>query len=461
MPMSSVHKTRPKTSRKRHHAQDITPMADTPTNDGIAAMNATTRALAAVTAIAMASACSLMAAAPARAQRQQGEGANAPQKLECLAPRPDWQEPASPDKLRARTSFALSLLAGSSQDAASPLVQVSPFGAAQVLLALDYGADAEMRKAIAKVLGAGPKQGLEAMRADARVLNVLAREKAARLATADALFLDQSLKIKPGLAERVQGETATQVRTVEFGDPAAVDAVNDWAREATGGRIASILEPGEKLSLAAINAFAFADCWKHPFDPARTAPIQFRRADGQEEATPAMTSAQLQLPFANQGDWFAVELPYADERFAMTLVTNTRSPLTQKTLKDALAIAAAPMEPTSIVLQLPKFRASAGADLLGAMSRLGLGDHRRLPGFGADVALSAVRQKTMLIVDEQGTQAAAVTAGVATRSAPMPPVRLSFAQPFAFLLRHKPTGVVLLAGLYQRPEGAGEGKERQ
>jgi len=65
--------------------------------------------------------------------------------------------------------------------------------------------------------------------------------------------------------------------------------------------------------------------------------------------------------------------------------------------------------------------------------------------------IDQVLQKTFIRVDEEGTEAAAVTAVIMTDSAP-PSIRAD--RPFLFVIRERLSGTVLFAGVVvEAPEG--------
>ena len=74
-------------------------------------------------------------------------------------------------------------------------------------------------------------------------------------------------------------------------------------------------------------------------------------------------------------------------------------------------------------------------------------DFRRLtPGGG--VWLDVVKQKSFVKVDEEGTEAAAVTGGIMVTSMP-PEIRLD--RPFVFALRERFSGTILFMGVVNDP----------
>ncbi|XP_042370910.1 serpin B6-like [Plectropomus leopardus] len=69
-----------------------------------------------------------------------------------------------------------------------------------------------------------------------------------------------------------------------------------------------------------------------------------------------------------------------------------------------------------------------------------------------DLVLSKVVHKSFVEVNEEGTEAAAATAGEITNTAvTMTPMFIAD-QPFLFFIRHNPTNTVLFAGRYSSPE---------
>lgn len=370
------------------------------------------------------------------------------------------QLPAS--KTQAKTGFALALLGAVAGDGKSNAA-VSPFGVATVLASLDLGADPQMKASIAKTLALGaPKAGvgIEDLRRDARLLARIGEAADAPFSSAEAILVDRRLKLAPGIADTVAAETGVAIRPVDFAAKDTLEEINRWAAARTRGRIASILEPGDQIEFAAIQAFSFKDCWRYRFDPERTGPKAFLRPDGSKADRPTMALGGVDLAYGAAGKFFAVELPYADDRFVLTLVS-AQAPTT---LLPAYAapevqelIAGRGMKPTPVELALPKFTVQDQHNLNKPLEALGLSTSGGLPGFAADLKLSQVRQKTFIAADEAGTEAAAVTAALAARSmapAPRQAVSVSFDHPFLFALRHRQTGSLLMVGWIADPNAS-------
>ena len=111
------------------------------------------------------------------------------------------------------------------------------------------------------------------------------------------------------------------------------------------------------------------------------------------------------------------------------------------------------------IVQIPKFRLEWKGSLQPSLIDMGMGiafDGGRadFTGISRDggLAISTVDQKTFVKVDEEGTEAAAVTAvGITTTSAPSPLLRAD--RPFLFAIRERFSGTLLFIGKMAVPPG--------
>lgn len=359
-----------------------------------------------------------------------------------------------PDRLRATSAFTLDVLGRLAPQAKN--VTISPLGLSSVLSTLYLGANEPMRKAITATLHVGPGK-VEELRRAARLLELASQRDPRRFASYNGLFVDHRLPLKAGVSDLAKADGQVDLQSVDFNSKGDIDGINALVDKKTNGRIKSILEPGSAPSLVALNAFVFKDCWKTPFDPAKTKNMSFTRADGSKADRPTMSVNSDLILYGASGRFVAVELPYLDEEFALTLVTTQHEPAAVSSFKEAgPLLSGVGLAQADVSLTLPKFGGATDNELLDVLSSMGmksgLASADQLPGFSQGLKLGRVRQKTWLAVDEKGTEAAAATAAVATRSAEKPKsVKVDFDKPFVFALRHRPTGAVLIAGYVADP----------
>ncbi|RAI27333.1 serpin family protein, partial [Rhodoplanes serenus] len=356
---------------------------------------------------------------------------------------------------------------------------VSPGSLAMVMALIDLGADDRLRAALARTLafvddaaappGTAADRKASAHKGDRtaasqtppadlaavrRLAQALRSDPAAAevLSVADALWIDPAANPKEPTLAAVAAAGGTVFRE-RLGDPATLARINGWVGEKTRGLIPTILDrvPAD-AGLVAVNALAFKDRWRTAFAEARTRPAPFTRLDGSTVEVPLMTATFEAVPMRSDERFVAAELGYAHERFALVLLTSRDAPQPAAAFAPVAGwlsgdgFAAGPAD-----VALPRLALAERAELLPALDALGLKAGRASPtalaGFAPGQRIAEVIQKTVLKIDESGTEAAAATAVVTVRSATRPShPRLAFDKPFWFALRDKVTGLVLLAG---------------
>ena len=208
----------------------------------------------------------------------------------------------------------------------------------------------------------------------------------------------------------------------------AVAQVNAWCRENTHGRIVSILDKKlpPRTRLIALNAVYLKETWLRPFPAEQTQREYFVPHSGKKQVV-TMMSLETPLRYAEGKDWQAVALPYRSQQqgepgyfigilprgnaraFAATLTPDKLAAICK-------ALSHARPEPT--LVNLPRFEISAPAiSLAPALKALGVNlvfseaaDFSELTT--VPLSLKDVLQKCYVKVDEEGTEAAAVTAAI-------------------------------------------------
>lgn len=347
---------------------------------------------------------------------------------------------------------------------------LSPVSVALALGPLTAGARGETRAAIGRALSY-PQSG-EALHP---ALGSLQRglERAgpdATISIANALWLDRSFTPLPPFLETARSHYDAAVETLDFGgDPERSAArINGWANQETRGRIPHVIAPtslGPATKLIVTNAVYFLADWANPFPPySHPAPFTLSNRSRVAVQTMAQTARFRHL----DGDGFAaLDLPYRDERLVMTVLLPDSAdglPALERSLTparlDRTLAALDRAEPVFVDVTLPRFTSSASYSLNGPLGRLGM----RLAftpraDFGgisaAPLAISGVSQFTFLRVDEEGTEAAAVTvdAVVITGSRlRRRPAVFHADHPFVLMLRDRESGAILFFGRIVRPQ---------
>ena len=341
---------------------------------------------------------------------------------------------------------------------------VSPASVASSLSFVDLGASNPMRAAIHQALGFKPaakrqiEQDLSALRNS--VSAIIARSSSdGPLALANLLAFDLSTRPRQLALLGLSGAGA-DVLVDHLGDPNTVGRINAWVRQRTRGLIPSIIdEAPEEIGLVAINAVYFKDRWKTPFDLARTQPEPFQTASGKPVDVKMMHSPVAKFGFRQDDRFIAAELAYANDDFKLVVVT-TKSTAARVAEFAAVAgwLGGQEFAMSNGEIGMPKLSLTAAEEMLRPLDALGLRSARQMPdalsGFSAmSLMITRVVQKLDLRLNEEGTEAAAATAVVTTRSlGTKGQIRMIIDKPFMFALRDQKTGLILFMGYVNVPE---------
>ena len=236
--------------------------------------------------------------------------------------------------------------------------------------------------------------------------------------------------------------------------PSDRTVINDWVREATGGKIPEIVdEIRDEHVMFLINAIYFKGSWTEQFERSRTRPEPFH-VEGGGSVTVPMMRREGEISMAGAVDYQAVDLPYGNGAFSMTLVVPTGEgsvdDLVASLDAERWAGLVASLRETRGGVAMPRFRLEYRQVLNDALQALGMrraflptAEFARMSGEGG-LMISQVLQKTYVDVNEEGTEAAAATSvGVVVTSLP-PEVRID--RPFVVAIRERFSGTILFLG---------------
>ncbi len=289
------------------------------------------------------------------------------------------------------------------------------------------------------------------------------------LGIANATFADNGFPIDQGFLDRLREYFDAEAGTLDFDDPSSIDIVNAWCDEKTHGRIDEILKqwpPGAVLAL--LNALYFKGDWTEKFKRRMTRPRPFTLPSGETVDVETMRSEETLVRKAHDPGTGATigELPYGGRAFVMDIVLPPEGTSLDAFVQDLDAAAwdrwmnALPESFSGAVVQMPKMELEFEKELNGELIDMGMGiafgegptDFSRMGAAGLEISL--VKQKSFVRVDEEGTEAAAVTivVVVATSATPGPPM-LIVDRPYLFAIRERLSGTVLFLGTVRDPRG--------
>jgi serpin B len=236
---------------------------------------------------------------------------------------------------------------------------------------------------------------------------------------------------------------------------------------ATNGKIPVVLNDIQQQQVMfLINAIYFKGSWRSKFDPAETHTSTFFAAGNASQSVQLMHRLDT-LSYAESATYQAADLPYGNTAFTMTVLlpkagTNVESLASSLTPAVWQALSAS-FQVRKVDLSFPKLTLKYERKLnddLKALGMLvpfapGLADFTQMspPPTGNMLYIDFVKQNTYVDINEEGTEAAAVTTvGIGVVSAPVVPV-MRVDHPYIFVLRERLTGTVLFMGKIVRMPG--------
>ncbi|AOC55134.1 serpin-like protein [Lymphocystis disease virus 3] len=182
------------------------------------------------------------------------------------------------------------------------------------------------------------------------------------------------------------------VRELDFSKRYALEIINDWVNDSTQGKITTIYDDIPSYTKAIIaNAVYFKACWKTPFEDSFKQP--FHLSDG---STVNVETMMCKGVFMVSEDLSVIKLPYKNSQaFMIISLTGTEDCLKLCTTFKF------------VCLTLPKFTFQKEYDLTDAFKDVYL--KAFTPNYNNELCVVNVKQKTYIKVDEEGTEAVAVT----------------------------------------------------
>ncbi|MEE9430217.1 MAG: serpin family protein, partial [Melioribacteraceae bacterium] len=201
--------------------------------------------------------------------------------------------------------------------------------------------------------------------------------------------------------------------------------------------------------------------WKYEFDKDKTLDDIFKLPNGNEVPCKMMIQKN-DFAFYSNSDFKAVDLPYGDEHFSMTVILPNENSSTDKIIdqlsKENWNSWLDNFVETEGTIQLPKFKLEYKYTLNDVLKALGMeiafdsgnADFTNLYKNGG-VFISEVKHKSFVDVNEEGTEAAAVTAVEFGRTSTGSGFNMRIDRPFVFVIRESNSGSLLFMGKIIKP----------
>ena len=288
-------------------------------------------------------------------------------------------------------------------------------------------------------------------------------DKETRAEIANTIFVNShwGYELKEPFVQKANEFYNAQPEARDFYDGKTRDVINQWGSDHTNGMIKEVLSEDDFNKDAVsylLNALYFKGTWATKFNPDNTKEEPFNGG-------PAVPMMHIPAGGMADGEDFeytdndlyqAVRLPYGNGAYQMTVVL----PRENKTIGDVLD----QMDGKNwlfrdgrhivVDLKLPRFETDTDIDLKAVMTALGMP-----MAFNADKAdfrdfcniptyIGLMKQVAKIKVNEQGTEAAAITVIVPVASGMPHYATFHATRPFLYIISEQSTGTIFFIGQY-------------
>ncbi len=367
--------------------------------------------------------------------------------------------------LGGHSRFAFHLLKKTCGSGEPKNLFISPLSVS-VALAMTYnGASAKTADEMADVLGFAGISVDELNRSMGDLAAALEKaDSAVQLTVANSLWSRKGFQFHADFLERNKAFYHAETASLDFSDPGAPRVINRWVEDATRWLIDRIVDTiSRETVLYLINAIYFKGSWQVAFDPAVTRDGVFRLAGGREKTVPIM-SRSGSFKYAEDAGLQVLRLPYGAGRMGMYVFLPSKA--------DGLSGLVGSLDDRMFIewmsrlatrngdVSIPRFKIEYECGLAEALKAMGMRDafNPSTADFSkmsdGDLFISEVKHKAVVDVNEEGTEAAAVTSvEMRATSIEQPKDYFSFVadRPFFFVIRDDATGSILFMGALYDP----------
>jgi serine protease inhibitor len=379
-------------------------------------------------------------------------------------------DPAASEKLvRGNNEFGLNLFRELFAAKPGDNIFISPTSIALALGMTWNGALGETKQEMADVLGLSDMTIDDVSLGGSALLAALqSADPKVLLEVANSLWVRQGFVLAKLFTDRNRQFFSAEVTNLDFADRKSVDRINGWVAKKTHDKIKSIiseLSPEEVLIL--INAVYFKGTWTKEFDKKLTMERDFHMTRDALKKHPMMSRSDDFRYYEGEGMQMA-RLPYGDGRLGMLVFL----PKEGSGIADFVAGFSAEnvgrwvdsLRYKEGEVVLPRFKLEYDKSLSTVLKQMGMARaFSPQADFGGMLAkpgtlpfyISDVLHKTFVEVNEEGTEAAAVTA-VKMMATAMPGEVEKFVmvcnRPFVYAIHDEKTGSVLFIGALLEPK---------
>jgi len=366
------------------------------------------------------------------------------------------------DLVENNNGFAFELFSKLVEEDKDTNIFISPFSISTALAMPYNGASGQTKKDMAEVLNFN---GLIQTELNEDFKQLLASIENSNneldLAIANSVWKRKDLEVKQDFLDRINDFFSAEIHNLDFDSPDAPDAINDWIKNNTNGKIEKMIDAIDKdVIMYLINAIYFKGFWTSQFDEEKTEMKEFYLSD-ESIIKVSMMTQKAEFFHNSFEDFSLLKLPYGkNQEFAMyivlpepgesidRLIYSIDLKKWQEIINDLVK--------KEVNIWIPGFKIDYGIKNLNqVLTDLGMGiafsNNADFSGICKDIYISRVLHKALIEINEKGSEAAAATVVEMKCIAYEETPEFNANRPFFFAITDEKTDSILFMGKLENP----------
>jgi len=345
----------------------------------------------------------------------------------------------------------------------------SPYSFYYILLCLLVGSNNKTFAELAVVMGMVKSEILPALTIESIKLHKeLMSMEGIKIQILNGFFVDEQFKehLMPRYISFIK--KVGNIHPVNYSNKRqTVSKINGWVKDATRGLIPQLLDGGninDMTKMIMVNVIYFKASWRSTFSKSETQIKSFHQSSGLKVKIPLMFQESKQLYF-HDSKYQMLTLSYSNPNFVMDFIlpnkNNNDFPINN--MHQFIESYNLHQTKQKVKIYIPKFKQNTRQSLVSILKKQNvkllfdpyqaeLYNIAKYPNNVERIYVSDIIQEAVIIVDEEGTEAAAVTASIMLsyssygKEPTIPTFRAD--RTFQYNVRYLPTNTILFTGVF-------------
>ncbi|UCZ52524.1 serpin family protein [Bacillus shivajii] len=341
-------------------------------------------------------------------------------------------------------------------------VLISPYSLIEALMMTLVGTKGETKNELLETIGLIKIKEEEIFQFYKDYHKRLKNEETIEVTVANSLWMREENEFFQGFKQILEKQFEAKIDYLT-----TKESINNWVREQTAGKIRDMVDTiDESTLMLLLNAVYFYGEWSKPFDRDLTSTERFTTSEGISVEIPFMLKRDY-IMYKKTEKYETVRLFYGDQRsFCMDLLL----PREKEKLRDIIKEISnkdvkweVPNEESYGVIKVPKFSIAVEHQLKDMLIDLGVkkafdpseADFSGIASIPPNLYINEVKSKAFIELNEEGTEAAAVTSVEVRGGGEQEVFNLAFNHPFLFRICDCTNETVHFVGYVANPRNQG------